>query len=109
MLKPLEKTKTTQKNKLITLRIDETTRLNAHIASRVLYEQTLSDFLTVKIQKLIEEYERELPLLQKAEKKRLLQAKNGGVIEVVESKRLRGRPKKPQSVEITPMVDIGMD
>ncbi|MDD9200793.1 hypothetical protein [Aliivibrio sp. S2MY1] len=109
MLKPLKKPSTTQKNKLITLRTDDTTRLNAHIAARALYEQTLSDFLSEKIQRLIKEYERELPLLQKAEKKRKLQAEKGEVVEVVEKKRLRGRPRKPQSTEVTHMVDIGMD
>lgn len=55
-----------QKNKILTLRVSQDTRDRAHKAAATLHEQTLSEFLTKKIDRLLFEYDRELPKIQKA-------------------------------------------
>lgn len=58
-----------QKNKILTLRTNDDTRSKAHKAANLLYGQTLSEFLTGKIERLITEYDRESPRILRANKK----------------------------------------
>jgi len=110
---PLDPTQAKPKIKQLTLRIDIDTREKAHRAARNLYEQTLSEFLMDKINRLIKEYEKELPRMQRiAEKERREAAKRAKEIkkeEKVLEKKRAGRPRKPQGCEKIYLIDIGMD
>lgn len=100
-----------QKNKILTLRTDEETRSKAHLAARNLYDQSLSEFLTNKIERLLSEYERELPKILKAQRqtqkqKEMEDPKNNSNKETVIKKAPRGRPKINQSHNKMLVIDI---
>lgn len=58
-----------QKNKILTLRVSQDTRDKAHKAAALLHDQTLSEFLTNKLDRLLFEYDREAPQILKIAKR----------------------------------------
>ncbi len=85
-----------KKDKLITMRVSEETRSKAHEAALGLHGKSLSNYLSKKIQLLIEEYE-------------YAPIKTNGLdtIEVPEVKRPIGRPRKHLDAEmVVSIIDI---